>query len=470
MVDKRRIYLMGICGTGVGALAGLLKSQGHEVLGSDASIYPPMSTRLEEWGIEVLPGYRAENLQPHPDLVIVGNVISADNPEAVYVREAGLPVLSMPEAVAEFGIGNRHSVVVAGTHGKTTTTALIAHLLEASGRDPSFLVGGALVNHPESFRSTGGDHFVIEGDEYDTAYFDKVPKFVHYRPRTAIITSLEFDHADIYDSIETIEAAFERLIKLVPEDGHLVIWEGAHRAVRLAQQHARCKVTLYGTEAQEGVGLCMSRCDPGPEGLRFVAHLDGADLGEMSVPMWGQHSAQNVLAALGALLALGMSAAELREGLATFAGVKRRLEVLGSPGGVTVVDDFGHHPTAVRLTLEGARMRWPEARLWALFEPRSATSRRNIFQEEFIEALSGAECVVVGSHARLLEVPEAERFSPEQVASALRERGREAWAIADVEGIARRVGESAAPGDVVMVFSNGDFGGLHGLLLEALGA
>ena len=469
MKKKQRIYLMGICGTGVGALAGLLKAQGNEVLGSDSNIYPPMSTKLAEWGIPVLEGYRAENLQPHPDLVIIGNVIRATNPEAQYVREAGLKVLSMPEAVAEFGIADRHSIVVAGTHGKTTTTALIAHLLDHAGEDPSFLVGGVLVNQPDSFRSAPGRFFVIEGDEYDTAYFDKVPKFVHYRPKTAIITSLEFDHADIYECIETVEAAFQRLIELVPPDGHLVIWEGAHRAVRLAKKLARCRVTLYGTQKGPQTDVWMEESGTSGEGLHFTVDGEMGILSDCVVPMWGEHSAQNVLAAFCALRAVGVSGEDLAAGFGCFAGVKRRLEVLGSPGGVTVVDDFGHHPTALKRTLEGARQRWSGQRLWAFFEPRSATSRRNIFQEEFIDALGLADCVVVGSHPRLAEIPLKERFSPETVAQTLRDRGLDAEAKESVEDIVSHVKGRARQGDVLLVFSNGDFGGLHSELLRALG-
>ena len=468
MAAKKRIYLMGICGTGVGALAGLLKSQGHEVSGSDTNIYPPMSTKLEEWGIEVLEGWNAENLTPHPDLVIVGNVIRKTNPEARYVREAGLEFMSMPQAVAEFGIQDRHSIVVAGTHGKTTTTALISHLLEAVGRAPSFLVGGALVNHPESFRSVPGDFFVIEGDEYDTAYFDKVPKFIHYRPTTAIITSLEFDHADIYDSIEDIEAAFKRLVQLVPVEGHLVIWEGAHRAVALANKYAQCKVSVYGTNGTDDERVTMTHFETGSEGLVFNPSVDGTPLGEMQTPMWGKHSAQNVLAAVGALWEIGVTAEELRHGFAGFAGVKRRMEVIGKPRDIVVVDDFGHHPTAIRLTLEGAKKRWPNQRIWAFFEPRSATSRRNIFQSEFTEALRLADCVVVGSHPRLQEIPEEERFSPQAVAGDLESDGKLAKAIGDVDKIVEFVVQEGRPNDVLMIFSNGDFGGLHQELLRAL--
>ena len=281
----KNIYLIGICGTGVGALAGLLKSQGYHVRGSDEHVYPPMSTQLAAWGIEVLAGFDAAHLQPHPDLVIVGNVIRAANPEAVYTREARLPTMSMPQAVATFGIGDKHSIVLAGTHGKTTTTALAAHIMMHAGIDPSYLVGGALVGYPESFHQGKGAYFVIEGDEYDTAYFDKGPKFLHYRAKTAVITSLEFDHADIFPDIAAVDHAFARLMQTVPSDGHLVVWHGAERALALIAGNSRAEeVTVYATEKAPGVSLWLERYASGPEGLTFVPVMDGKSLGTMQVP------------------------------------------------------------------------------------------------------------------------------------------------------------------------------------------
>ena len=465
------IYLIGICGTGVGALAGLLKQQGHQVRGSDEHVYPPMSTKLRDWGIPILSGFDAAHLQPKPDLVIVGNVIRATNPEAVAAREQQLPTLSMPQAVAEFGIGQRHSIVIAGTHGKTTTSALTAHVLMHAGRDPGYLVGGALVQYPESFRSGTGDFFVVEGDEYDTAYFDKGPKFMHYRARTAVITSLEFDHADIFANIEAVENAFAGLVKTVPANGHLVVWHGAERARRLIAAHGKPgqRVTVYSATPQTDATLWLKSFTSGPEGLTFEPVRRGTSLGRMTVPLWGEFSANNVLAVLGALEDAQLSAEELRAGLASFQGVRRRMEVRGVRGGVTVVDDFAHHPTAVQVTLAAARTRWPNQRLWAIFEPRSATSRRNVFQKEYAEAFAGADCVVIGTHARLGEIPEAERFSPSALAAALQARGVHAAVPPTVDGIVAHLGKEARPGDVVMVLSNGDFGGLHDQLLAKLG-
>ncbi len=468
--EIRNVYFMGICGTGMGSLAGLVQAQGYHVTGSDEHVYPPMSTRLADWGIPVLEGYKAEHLDSKPDLVVVGNVIRKTNPEAVAMREMGLAHISMPEAIARFGIGDKHSIVVAGTHGKTTTSSLIAHLLMDAQLDPSYLVGGALVGYRESFRSGDGDFFAIEGDEYDTAYFDKGPKFRHYKPKTAIVSSLEFDHADIFDSVEDVEAAFEKLISIVPEDGHLIAWAGATRAVRLIQESGKAsKVTLFDTEEREGARLWMKRYETTPDGLVFEAVRDGVSLGEMTVPMWGEFSARNVLAAIAATESADLSPEALRKGLASFKGVKRRMEVIANTDDFTVVDDFGHHPTAVTLTLAAARKRWPGRRITAVFEPRSATSRRNIFQDAFIEAFSGADHVVIGTHARLEEIEESKRFSPELVASTLRERGIEAQAPGDVDGILSYFSTAYRKGDVVIIFSNGDFGGLHGKLVQALG-
>jgi UDP-N-acetylmuramate: L-alanyl-gamma-D-glutamyl-meso-diaminopimelate ligase len=463
------IYLLGICGTGVGSLAGLLKQLGHRVRGSDEHVYPPMSDKLREWDIEVLEGYDAAHLDPEPDLVVVGNVIRNHNPEARRARERHLPTLSMPEALARFGIGDKHGVVIAGTHGKTSITALAAHVLMKAGRDPSFLVGGALVGYPESFRAGGGEQFVVEGDEYDTAYFDKGPKFVHYRPRTAVITSLEMDHADIFDSIEAVEHAFRAFIGQVPSDGHLVLWRGAERARRLVAEHARTsRITVYSETPHPDADLILDGYESGPEGIRFLPVDRGEPLGEMRAPLWGEFSAANVLAVIGALRPLGLSNAELRDGLASFAGVRRRLEVRGQPRDITVVDDFGHHPTAVEKTLAAARSRWPGRRLWALFEPRSATTRRKLFQERFTDAFAAADRVILGSHERLAEIPERERFDPGAVAAALVDRGVAAEAEPDVDRIARRVCDEARAGDVVILFSNGAFGGLHRKLLAAL--
>ncbi len=462
------IYLLGICGTGVGALAGMLKRQGHRVAGSDEHVYPPMSDKLREWGIEVFEGYDAKHLSPRPDLVVVGNVIRAQNPEAQAAREFELLQLSMPQAIARFGIGDKHSVVIAGTHGKTTTSALAAHVLVSAGRDPSFLVGGAMVGYAESFRVGAGPYFVVEGDEYDTAYFDKGPKFLHYRPRTAVITSLEYDHADIYGSIADLERAFAKLVATVPEEGRLVVWCGAERALALLDKARAREVIRYSERPRKEADLWLEDVASGPDGLSFVPVFRGRALGPMRAPLYGEVGLQNVAAVIGALMAAGLTPPELALGLASFQGVKRRLEVIGEPRGVTVVDDFGHHPTAVRGTLAAARTRWPGRRLWAIFEPRSATSRRNVLQHEYEAAFSDADEVVIASHERLAEIPVSSRFDPFGLAGALCARGGHARAIPLVDDIVATLAEEARAGDVVIVFSNGSFGGLHRALLAAL--
>lgn len=463
------IYLMGICGTGMGSLAGLLKHLGHRVRGSDENVYPPMSEKLAEWGIEVRSGYNPNNLRPHPDRVVVGNVIRGNNPEAIYVREQGLPTLSMPQALAEFGIGTKHSVVFAGTHGKTSTTAMAAHVAVAAGRDPSFLVGGVLKDYPESFRAGGGDLFLVEGDEYDTAYFDKGPKFLHYRPQTAVITSLEFDHADIFRSVEAVEEAFAALIDAVPTSGHVVVWSGAERARRLlAERSETPRVLLYGIGEEEGVDLQAHDVRIDARGVRFRPVFRGTAWDDVHVPVWGEHGVQNALAVIGALSTVDMGIDAMRAGLGSFGGVRRRLEVVGEARDVVVVDDFGHHPSAVRTTLEGARLRWPRRRVWAVFEPRSATSRRNVFHQAYADAFAGADQVVIASHPRLVEIPAANRFDPDGLASDLRDRDVSARYISDHEKVIDHLVDNTRAGDVVLFFSNGDFSNLPRRVLSAL--
>ncbi len=464
------IYCMGVCGTGMGALAGLLQSSGYKVRGSDEGMYPPMSDKLREWGVETISGFSAENLEPRPDLIIVGNVIRRHNPEAVYMREHAIPHLSMAQAVAEFAIRDRKSLVVAGTHGKTTTTALTMHLLRSAKRDPSFFVGGALKGYKESFHDGGGEHYVIEGDEYDTAYFDKGPKFLHYRPQTTLISSLEFDHADIFESIADIEKSFADLIKATAANGRLVLWAGAHRALRLADAlAAERQVFIFDTQRSERTNIYFESYGFGEKGMHFVVNVCGKTYPQMLVPLWGEHNARNVLAAIALTLDADLSPAELAEGFLSFAGVRRRLDVIGTPGGVTVVDDFAHHQTAVKLAIGAARQRWPNKNLWCLFEPRSATTRRNVFQDEFIDALMLADKITVASHERLEEIPEAERFNPLEVVNALNRQGRRAYYDPLVETIIERLVAETQEGDVVLICSNGSFGGLHQKLLEALG-
>jgi UDP-N-acetylmuramate: L-alanyl-gamma-D-glutamyl-meso-diaminopimelate ligase len=473
-MTPRRVHFVAIGGTGMGSLAGLLHSRGVAVTGSDEKLYPPMSTWLERWGIPVRRGFRPEHVrEATPDLVVIGNVVRPDNPEARAALEGGFRCLSFSDALHELAIRGKHSVVVAGTHGKTTTTALLATVLEACGRDPSVLVGGIAENLDGSFRDGRGPEFVVEGDEYDTAFFDKTPKFLHYGARTAIVTSVEFDHADIYRDLEHVRSAFRELVARLPEDGALIAALDAPN-VREIAEGARCPVVGYAAaEGVPGARIHARALEPGADATRFDVVCDGRVAGRARLALWGRHNVANALAAVAAATSLGVDPGDAVRALAAFRGVRRRLEVRGEAGGVTVLDDFAHHPTAVRETLLATRARYPGRRLWAVFEPRSNTSRRRVFQKEFTEALEGADRVVVAvvPDTPLYSATGAvtERFSPEELAAELRARGRAAWAIDGVDGIVEHVAESCDPGDVVLVMSNGDFGGIWEKLLARLG-
>jgi UDP-N-acetylmuramate: L-alanyl-gamma-D-glutamyl-meso-diaminopimelate ligase len=357
----RRVHLIGVCGTGMGSFAGMLKAAGHEVTGSDENVYPPMSTQLDRWGIEAMTGYRPENLdRARPDLVIVGNVIREANPEAAAMRARGLPHLSFPAALGERFIAPRHGVVVVGTHGKTTTSAMMGRLLHHAGRDPSFLVGGVTRDFESNYRLGGGPHFVVEGDEYDTAYFDKGPKFLHYHPRTAIFTSCELDHADIYRDEAHYQAAFEGFVALLPGDGFLAACASYPSVLRLAAR-ARCRVETYAVDAP-GADWEAGHLSLSADGARFTLLRRGQPLAEVHLPVGGAHNVENALGVAAAATALGLSPAEIAAGLAAFGGVKRRQEVRGRAGGVTVVDDFAHHPRAVKKTLAAVAGTFPGAR------------------------------------------------------------------------------------------------------------
>jgi len=459
----------------MGAFAGMLKASGYEVTGSDQNVYPPMSDMLRTWAIPVLTPYDPANLDVvKPELVVIGNVIRRVNPEAAEVRARRLPQMSFPAALGAFFLRDRHSVVVTGTHGKTTTTALLGHVLAAAGRDPSFLVGGVARNYDANFRLGAGPHFVVEGDEYDTAYFDKGPKFLHYRPRTAILTSVEFDHADIFRDLPHYEAAFERFVRLLPPDGCLAVCAAHPNAVRIARSSAARVVTYGLATLAQGTGVAptidYSARDlvHGPEGARFVALERSRPMGLAVLPGGGAHNVENALGVVAVARHLGLEFEDIVRGLATFAGVRRRQEVHGEAGGVVVVDDFAHHPTAVRATIAAIRARFPGRRLWAVFEPRSNTSRRRLHQDEYVEALSGAPCVALKVPEPHDMVPADQRLDAERVVGDLRARGVDARAEADVDRLVRAVTDGVRPGDVVLVMSNGAFGGFVDRLLAAL--
>jgi UDP-N-acetylmuramate: L-alanyl-gamma-D-glutamyl-meso-diaminopimelate ligase len=463
----RRIHLIAICGVAMSALAGMLKQRGYEVSGSDENIYPPMSTLLERLGIAIRPGFRAEHLADRPDLVIVGNKVSRTNPEVEALLTSGLPYVSFPQALAELFIADRQSVVVAGTHGKTTSTALLAWVLERAGRDPSVLVGGEALDFGGNCKLGNGEFFVVEGDEYDTAFFDKGPKFLHYRPRALLLTAVEFDHADIYRDLEHVKDAFRRLIAIVPPAAPLVVAADFPHALDVAA--ARADLLTFGL-APDAAWQATNVRDDGAATVFDVVHR-GVVQCTIRIRQPGAINARNALGVFVMARALGLSAEEILPGLASFRGVARRQELVGEFRGIAVVDDFAHHPTAVAGAISALRLRYPHHRLWAVFEPRSNTSRRKVFQREYVDAFRAADEVIVGGvfHKSTDPVDASELFSPEELVADLKSRGRHARAITDVEAIAATVVAEAHRGDVILLMSNGSFGGLRDKLQAALG-
>ncbi len=467
----RTIHIMGICGTAMGSLAAMLKDAGYQVTGSDAAAYPPMSEVLRDLGIEVMEGFKAENLSHEPDLVVVGNVIRAIYDEARALLAGELTYCSFPQLLGSLFLEDTRPLVVAGTHGKTTTTALATWLLESAGRVPGYLIGGVAGNLDRTARACGAPpgvprHFVIEGDEYDTAFFDKQPKFVHYRPQTAILTSVEFDHADIYADIGQIEAAFSRFVDLVPpEDGCLVACWSDERVCKLASS-ARCEVRRYGPDcAWDGRVIDVDH-DAGT--MRFEVLRAGRSFGRFTSCMVGEHNLWNQVAVVAALDREGLSAEEMAEGFASFRGIRRRQELRGVVGGVAVIDDFAHHPSSVRLTLEALKLRFGDRRLWAVFEPRSNTSRLAIFQQAYAQAFDAADQVLLAAPGRKDDRPPEELLDPADLADTLLARGLEASFVPTPDEIVAVLAANVMPADVVAVMSNGAFGGLHGKLLQAL--
>ncbi|MGX9727256.1 MAG: UDP-N-acetylmuramate:L-alanyl-gamma-D-glutamyl-meso-diaminopimelate ligase [Candidatus Electronema sp. VV] len=461
----RHIHLMGICGTAMAAMAGMLKESGYIVRGSDQNVYPPMSYFLAQAGIAVMQGYRPENLEPRPDLVIVGNVIRAIYPEAQRLAELRIPYLSMPQALGHFFLRSGiRPMVVAGTHGKTTTSSLLATALHRAGRSPGFFIGGIVEAFGSNYRIGEGEHFVIEGDEYDTAFFNKVSKFLHYRPHYAIVTSIEFDHADIFADLDQIRASFNQFVRLIPKEGALV---ACMDDPIVAETAALCsgQIIGYGTGAN-----CRWRlADFAANGLgsTFAAHKDSNLFGEFTLPMPGKHNALNALAVIALLEHVGLSCEEIRCGLASFEGVKRRQQVRGEVNGITVIDDFAHHPTAVRETISALRLAWPERRLLVVFEPRTNTSRRAVFQRDYETAFAGADMVVVREIMPLDHAAPGDSFSSQQLAAALNEQGIPAEYFPDTDTILAFLLKQARPGDVIAILSNGGFDNIHVRLLEA---
>ncbi len=467
LLPRGHVHLIAICGVGMAPLAGLLLSQGYRVTGSDQNVYPPMSGYLAELGIKVLMGYQAEHLRERPDLIVVGNAVSRDNPEVQEMLRLGVPYLSFPQALGRFLIGSRRSLVVAGTHGKTTTSALMAWILARAGWEPSFFIGGLSRNFGSGFRQGSREWVVLEGDEYDSAFFDKGPKFLHYRPEKVILTSLEFDHADIYRDLDHLKDSFRRLTEMIPSSGTLLVCN-EYEAAKDVAAAARSPVIFYGDGEPRGWQARNIRVCGGASW--FEVYDRQSSEGEIKVSLIGRHNVNNALAVYATARELGIGHDVIGEAMATFAGVRRRQELKGEVGGITVVDDFAHHPTAVQETIEGVRSAYPGRRLWAIFEPRSNTSRRRVFAREFPQALGCADRIVVAGLYQPEKIPAEERLPAEEVIreiNCLTGDGRAVF-IEKADEIAHYVAGEAVKGDVILVMSNGGFDGVQEKILRML--
>jgi UDP-N-acetylmuramate: L-alanyl-gamma-D-glutamyl-meso-diaminopimelate ligase len=462
----KHIHLMGICGTGMGSLAGMLKEQGYHITGSDQAVYPPMSTFLESLGIEVNQGYRPENLKESPDLVIVGNVITQVNPEAQELIRLNLPFLSLPQALARFFLKNKIPMVVTGTHGKTTTSSLLASILDQAGLSPSFMIGGILKGYERNYQIGSGPYFVIEGDEYDTAFFDKGPKFLHYQPHYAILTSIEYDHADIYPDVKAIQKAFGRFMSILPEDGLLVAY-GAEPRIQEILHWVPCPVETYGLETH--LDWHLGDLIIHENGSSFKVYRRGEYWHFFDSPLIGKHNALNFLSLIPILNHVGLKPEDIAHGLAGFHGVHRRQEIRGVKAGITVIDDFAHHPTAVQETIRAIRLQFPGRRLIAVFEPRTNTSRRNIFQQEYTASFDGADLILIREAPGLEKIPEGERFSSARLVEEMVTSGKQARYFPDTDKILMFLSNHLKSGDVVLIMSNGGFDRIHERLLDQLG-
>ncbi|HET9742149.1 MAG TPA: UDP-N-acetylmuramate:L-alanyl-gamma-D-glutamyl-meso-diaminopimelate ligase [Terriglobales bacterium] len=458
MSDREHVHLIGICGTAMAALAGLLKQRGMHVTGSDAAAYPPMSDLLRSMNIPVSEPYAEENLKPRPDLVVVGNAISRGNPELEHVLDSRIPFRSLPQVLHESFLRGREPIVVAGTHGKTTTTSMLAWIFQVAGKNPSFLIGGVAENFGTSFALRQSKHFILEGDEYDTAFFDKGPKFLHYFPEAVVLTSVEFDHADIYKDLDAVKTAFKRLVNLIPRNGYLIAYDNS-ATVEECVSRAFCKTERYGL--QEGSAWRAADVTFAPTETRWSIIREGQRWAELRMELAGEYNVLNATAAAAMAAQYDIPIEAISEALATFKSVKRRLEVKAEVAGVTVIDDFAHHPTAIAETLKALRTRYPARRLWAVLEPRSNTLRRNVFFEKLIESLGIADQIVVASVFKVEAIPEKERLSTAALIKELKKRGHAARECKDAEAIIESIAPEVKEGDVIAILSNGGFGGIY---------
>ena len=459
------IHLMGICGTGMSSLAGILKDAAYHVTGSDQNIYPPMSDFLKDLSIQVLEGYAPENLYPIPDLVIVGNVITKHNPEAIELARLNTPYLSLPQALRHFAIGNKKSIVPCGTHGKTTTSALTAWILEKAGMAPSFMIGGIPNNFRGNFSLGNGQFFVIEGDEYDTAFFDKDPKFLHYNPLITILTGIEFDHADIYQDLDHVIESFRRLIDLIPSNGLLITNED-DPVSEIQSKNARCPVITYGFSQR-------SQWKPfdilfEEDQTQFTVLKNDREYMNVSTPLYGRHNISNLLSTIVLSDFLGIDKSVLYEAMKTFKGIRRRQEIKGKKRGVLVIDDFAHHPTAVKETIRAVKEKHKARRLIAVFEPRSNSSRRDIFQDKYTLSFDMADLILIPEPPLMEKIPPNERFSSKKLVEDLRIKGLEAFYYPDSDGLLNEIIGQSREGDVVLIMSNGPFDNLPQRVVDAL--
>lgn len=463
----RHIHMVAICGIGMGSLAGLLKTAGYHVTGSDENVYPPMSHQLAELQIPISTGYGVENLTPRPDLVIIGNAAKPGNPEVQAILESGMPHMSFPEALAEFFIQERESLVITGTHGKTTSTSMLAWLLESAGRSPSLMVGGVAKNFDKSFKTGDGKHFVVEGDEYQTAFFHKVPKFHYYRAKMAIINSMEFDHGDIYRDLGHIQDTFRKhLIERMPDDGYMAICTD-YPAVKPLLDSIPCEYETYGLKT--GANWLASDIVIDEVGTSFTVTRDGKLFGRFMLPMAGRHNVQNALGAIAVAHRNGLTQDEISQGLNTYEGVKRRQEIRGIVDDVVVMDDFAHHPTKVRETVKAVKARYPRRTVWAVWEPRTASSRRDFFQKDYVKSFDSADRVLVADVFLPEAIEPGRLFDSKRLTDDLQAAGHNAAFMPTADSIVELLTREAKQGDVVLVMSNGAFDNIHEKLLRALG-
>jgi UDP-N-acetylmuramate: L-alanyl-gamma-D-glutamyl-meso-diaminopimelate ligase len=459
------IHLIAICGTGMGALACMLRDLGYEVTGSDQKIYPPMSLFLKQKGICMNEGFAAQNLAHKPDLVIVGNAVSRDNPEVEEMDRLGLHFCSMPQALNRFVAAGKQTLLVSGTHGKTTTASILAWMLYVAGCDPSFMIGGILKNFDSNYRLGNGAYFVVEGDEYDTAFFDKGPKFLHFHPRMAVLTSVEFDHADIFNDLDHVKKIFASFVSALPDSSTLLAYDGEQNVTEVIGHH-HCHVERYGQKATSPWRLGTVTIES--PWTVFEVYKNNEAYGRFKTKLFGEHNLLNVLAVIGVADGLSIPTDVIAEALRTFEGIKRRQEVRGQKRDITVMDDFAHHPTAVRETVRAVKSTLAAGRLIAVFEPRTNTSMRRVFQEEYPTVFDPADIICIRKPPLLNKIPSGQRFSSEQLVKDLKIRGKDAHYFPDTDAILDYLKITAVPGDLILVMSNGGFDNIHQRLLEIL--